>query len=219
MDVRRAILLALTAGFPVLPAPCAAQSARLEDLAQGKIIVSPRDSPDPHFANSVIVLARYDTSGALGLMIHFKSDLTIQKALGGLKGAEKRTDPLYVGGPVEIPVILALLRSKTAPAPEGTSHVTGNLYLMTSKQSIGAALTEGRTAADLRIFIGYAGWGPGQLEREVRRGGWFIFDYDEGTVFDEHPGTLWDRMIVKTERRQASVPYWVPWRIARQSYQ
>ena len=74
---------------------------------------------------------------------------------------------------------------------------------MTSKQSLGAALTAGRSPSELRIFIGYAGWAPGQLEREVRRSGWFIFDYDEGIVFDDHPDTLWDRMIAKTGRRIA----------------
>jgi putative transcriptional regulator len=177
---------------------------RPEDLAQGKILVTPRDSPDPNFANSVIVLAQYSRTGAMGLMIHYRSDLTIQKALTGIRGAEKRTDPIYVGGPVEIPVVLALLRSH-AP-PEGAEHVTGNLYLITSKRSIGTALTEGRTAADLRIFIGYAGWGPGQLDREVRRSGWFIFNYDENLVFDNRPETLWDRMIGKTERRFALLP-------------
>jgi putative transcriptional regulator len=201
MDVRLAILLALSAGVLFGPASCAGQSRRVEDLAPGKILVTPRDSPDPHFANSVIVLARYDRTGALGLMIHYKSDLAIQRALSGLKGAEKRTDPVFVGGPVELPVVLALIRSKTAP--QGASVVTGNLYLMMSKESIGAALLAGRPASDLRIFLGYSGWGPGQLEREVQRSGWYIFDYDESTVFDEHPDTLWERMIVKTERRLA----------------
>lgn len=211
MDFCRATFAALTAGFLLAPAPGAAQSMHPEDLAQGKIIVTPRDSPDPHFANSVIVLAHYDQTGALGLMIHFRSDLTIQKALPGLKGAEKRKDPVFVGGPVEIPVVMALLRSRSAP--KGGSRVAGNLYLMTSKQNIGDALTEGRTPSDLRIFIGYAGWGPGQLEREVRRSGWFIFDYDESIVFDEHPGTLWNRMIEQTERRIAILPpqrTWLP---------
>jgi putative transcriptional regulator len=209
MGINRAVLFAWATGILLAPMPCAAQSTRPEDLAQGKIIVSPRDAPDPHFADSVIVLAKFDQTGALGLMLHFKSDLTIQRALNGLTGAEKRTDTVYVGGPVEIPVVLALLRSKATP--EGGSHVAGNLYLMTSKQSIGTALTEGRPAADLRIFLGYSGWGPGQLDREVRHSGWFIFNYDEAVVFDEHPGTLWNRMIEKTERRLAALTLWNPW--------
>lgn len=200
MHLRRA-MLALTAGFLLTASSGAAQSMRPEDLAQGKIIITPRGSPDPHFSNSVIVLAHYDRTGALGLMLHYKSDLTIQKALKGIAGAEKRTDPVFVGGPVELPVVFALLRAKSAPT--GVSHVTNDLYLMTSKQSIANALTEERPVSELRVFIGYSGWGPGQLEREVRRSGWYIFDYDESIVFDDHPDTLWNRLIGKTERRLA----------------
>jgi putative transcriptional regulator len=200
MDLRRAVL-ALTAGFLLAASSGFAQSMRPEDLAQGKIIITPRDSPDPHFSNSVIVLAHYDQTGALGLMLHYKSDLTIQKTLKGMAGAEKRTDPVFVGGPVQLPVVFALLRTKSAPT--GVSRVTDNLYLMTTKQSIATALADGRPASELRVFIGYSGWGPGQLEREVRRSGWYIFDYNESLVFDDHPETLWNRLIAKAERRLA----------------
>jgi putative transcriptional regulator len=175
---------------------CPAQSVRPEDLAPGKILIMQRDAPDPLFAHSVIVLAHYDRTGALGLMIHYRSPLTIQQVLSGIKGAEKRADPMFVGGPVELKVVMALLRANSPP--EDASHVAGNLYLLSSKQSIGAALSAGRKTADFRIYLGYAGWGPGQLEREVRLNGWYIFDYDEGLVFDEHPETLWKRLIEKT---------------------
>lgn len=204
MDLRR-VMVALAAGFLMAAPSGIAQSMRPEDLAQGKIIITPRGSPDPHFSNSVIVLAHYDQTGALGLMLHYKSDLTIQKALKDIKGAERRTDPVFVGGPVDLPVVLALLRTKSTPT--GKSRVTDNLYLMTSKQSIATALEDGRPASDLRVFIGYSGWGPGQLEREVRRSGWYIFNYDESIVFDEHPDTLWNRLIEKTERRFAILQF------------
>jgi len=91
-------------------------------------------------------------------MLHYKSDLTIQKALTGIKGAEKRTDTVYVGGPVDLSVVLALLRSKSTPEDGG--RVTGNLYLMAGRPGLEAALTEGRPESDLRVFIGYSGWGP-----------------------------------------------------------
>jgi len=209
MDIRRAGLFALAAGFLLAPATSPAQSMRPEDLAQGKIIITPRDAPDPHFSNSVIVLARYGPTGALGLMLHYKSDLTIQKALTGIKGAEKRTDTVYVGGPVDLSVVLALLRSKSTPEDGG--RVTGNLYLMAGRPGLEAALTEGRPESDLRVFIGYSGWGPGQLEREVRRSGWIIFNYDDDSIFDPHPDTLWNRLIQKSERRLAFLPHFDPW--------
>jgi putative transcriptional regulator len=204
VGVRRVLQIALTAG--ILVALCPAQSMRPEDLAQGKILVMRRDSPDPLFARSVILLVTYDQTSAVGLMIHCRSDLTIQSALAGIKGAEKRTDPLFVGGPVELPVALALIRSASPPAD--AKKVVGNLYLMSSKQSIGSALSAGRKTSELRIFAGYAGWGPSQLDREVRLNSWYIFNYDERLVFDDHPETLWKRLIEKTESQIASrLPY------------
>jgi len=205
MDFRSASLFAVTAGFLFSGTLCPAQSIRPEDLAQGKIVIMQRDAPDPLFAHSVIVLAHYDQTGAVGLMIHYRSNLTIQQALAGIKGAEKRTDPLFVGGPVGLQGVLALLRSDSLPPDAG--RVAGNLYLLASKQSIGAALSAGRKASDFHVFLGYTGWGPGQLQREVRLGGWFIFDYDESLVFDEHPETLWKRLIERTELEKVLFPY------------
>ncbi len=174
---------------------------RVEDLAQGKILVAPRANPDVHFAKSVILLAQHSSTGGLGLMLQYRADVTIQKALDGVKGADGRRDPVYVGGPVELPIVLGLERA--AAPPLGAKHVIGDLYLITAKPVIGAAISDGRPASELRVFLGYSGWGPGQLEREVRHSGWYIFDFDEKLVFDEHPETLWDRLIERTERRVA----------------
>jgi putative transcriptional regulator len=206
MDLRRATLAALTAGLLFPGALWPAESVRPEDLAQGKILIMQRSAPDPLFARSVIVLARYDQTGALGLMIHYRSDLTIERALAGIKGAAKRTDSLFVGGPVALQGVLALLRSDSPPAD--ASHVAGRLYLLSSRQSIGAALSKGRKPSEFHVFLGYTGWGPGQLEREVRLNGWYIFDYDENLVFDEHPETLWKRLIERTELQKVLLRGW-----------
>jgi putative transcriptional regulator len=179
---------------------CRAQSQLPGDLAQGKILVSPRDSPDPRFANSVILLARYSRTGALGLMLQYKSDLSLKK-VPSLQSAGKRNDPVFIGGPVELPSVLMLERSKTEP-PGAALLVTGNLYLLAADTAIVSALHD-KPASDLRVFIGYSGWGPGQLENEVRHKGWFIFDYDEKLIFDPSPETLWERMVEKTGRSVA----------------
>jgi putative AlgH/UPF0301 family transcriptional regulator len=55
--------------------------------------------------------------------------------------------------------------------------------------------------------VGSARLGPGQLAREVRLNGWYIFDYDEKLVFDEHRETLWKRLIDKTELQKVTFPY------------
>jgi putative transcriptional regulator len=190
------------AALLLVPSVCRAQSMSAADLAQGKILVAPRDSPDPHFAKSVILLVRYSRTGALGLMLQYKSDQTLKKE-PALKSAGKRNDAIFIGGPVELPSVMMLERAETEP-PGAALLVTGNLYLLAADTAILAALHD-KPAPDLRVFIGYAGWGPGQLEREVRRHGWHIFQYDESLVFDPHPETLWERMVEKTGRSIASL--------------
>ncbi len=103
---------------------------------------------------------------------------------------------------------MALVRSDSPPP--NASSVTGKTYLMASKQGIAEALTNSRKPSDVRLYLGYAGWGPGQLASEVRRGGWWIFGYDESLVFDEHPETLWSRLIRRTELQKVSLPFVQP---------
>src|SRR5580704_13341366 len=87
-----------------------AQSKRPEDLAAGKILVTPRDSPDPLFAESVILLVRYSETGALGLMVNRRTTVPISRALREITAAAGHSDPVFVGGPVELDSVLALAR-------------------------------------------------------------------------------------------------------------
>jgi putative transcriptional regulator len=195
MNLRGGAVIGLAA-LLLAPVVCRAQSQSPADLAQGKILVAPRDSPDPHFANSVILLARYSPGGALGLMLQYKSDLSLKK-IPALTGLGNRTDPVFIGGPVELPSVLMLERSEKEPP--SALLVIGHLFLLAAEPAILSDLHE-KPASDLRVFIGYSGWGPGQLEREVRLHGWYIFQYDESLIFDPHPETLWERMVEKTGR-------------------
>jgi putative AlgH/UPF0301 family transcriptional regulator len=70
MSIRQITPLPLIAGFLISAALSQAQSISPEDLAQGKILIMKRDAPDPLFARSVVLLARYEKTGALGLMLH-----------------------------------------------------------------------------------------------------------------------------------------------------
>src|SRR5690242_11723009 len=75
MNLRPALALLATACC------LTAQSKRPEDLAQGKILVTPRDAPDPHFAESVILLARYTEDGAVGLMVNRRTEVPVSRVL------------------------------------------------------------------------------------------------------------------------------------------
>lgn len=187
----------ITVGFLLAAVLLPAQSARPEDLGKGKLLVTPREAPDPAFAESVILLVQYDHNGAVGLMVNHQTTVPISRALSDVKSASKRSDPMFVGGPVQRDSVMALVRSD-APVAE-TQHVFERLYFAISAQGLEQALASKKPPGELRIYAGYCGWAGGQLESEVERGGWYIFDRSAEMVFDSDPATLWSRLIEKTE--------------------
>lgn len=177
-----------------------AQSKRPEDLAVGKILVTPRNAPDPLFAESVILLVRYSETDAVGLMVNRRTTVAVSRALREIPGATGHAEPVFVGGPVELDTVLALARAPRKP--EGAADVFGNIYLLMARSALEKALGASDSSG-LRIYLGYCGWGPHQLENEVRLGGWYIFDRSEDQVFDSDPATLWTRLVARTEQRIA----------------
>ena len=194
--------LAIAAAF--LCSSLAAQSTRVQDLGIGKLLVARRDSRDPVFAETVILLVRYDHDGTVGLAIDRRTTLPISRALPSLKGAFGRSDPVYLGGPVEPQNVLGLLKANTMP--EGAAHVSGKIYLVSTKLLLEKTLAGRADPAEFRVYLGYCGWGPGQLENEAGQGLWHIFAGDANLVFDPEPGTLWSRLMAHVGQRIAREP-------------
>src|SRR5215475_7512801 len=96
----------IAAAVLLLPGVVTSQSQRATDLAVGKLLVAPRNAPDPNFAESVILLAQLDKTGALGLMINHRTRVPISRVLEEFKAANNRSDPVYLGGPVELEVVM-----------------------------------------------------------------------------------------------------------------
>ncbi len=179
----------------------AAQWQSPGDLAVGKVLVAARDLPDPVFAKSVVLLVHYDKTGTLGLMLNHRTHVPISSALSSIKDAAGHSDPIFLGGPVEMGTVLALMR---APAkPDGADAVLGHTYFISTKTGLVKALQGASKPSDLRIYLGYCGWAPQQLETEVSEGRWYIFDGSDAVAFDAKPDTLWTRLIAKTEGRLA----------------
>jgi len=177
------------------------QSKDVKDLAAGKLLVASRNLGDPNFARSVVLLVHYQADGVVGLILNRRTNVPLSRALEGVKAAQERSDPVYIGGPVETPAVFALLQS---PAKvEGAEHIFGKVYLISTKPLFEQTLTA-RVGPDLfHVYLGYAGWNQDQLRMEVELGSWFIFPADAKTVFNSDPDSLWPQMIQKTELKLA----------------
>jgi len=177
------------------------QSKNPRELGLGKVLVASRDLPDPIFAKTVILLVQYDAGGVVGLMLNRRTDVPLSRVFDQLKAAKKRSDPVYIGGPVEIPAVFGLLRSKAKR--ESSARVLDEVYLISTKELFEKTLSARPDPGVFHVYLGYAGWTPEQLRKEVEVGVWFIFQGDAQTVFDSNPDGLWSQMIRKTELKMA----------------
>src|SRR5216684_4224926 len=134
-----------------------AQSTQTHALATGKFLVASRDLLDPNFAETVVLLVRYEEDGVLGLIINRRTKVPIARVFPELPESVKgRSDPLYTGGPVARTMALALLRSRARL--EGTEPVFADVSLVSSKSLLQKTVVAGTGPSTFRLYAGYSGW-------------------------------------------------------------
>lgn len=174
---------------------------KIRDLAAGKFLVASRNLPDPSFTETVVLLAEFGEEGAMGLVLNRPSDLPVGRLLSGMKGAADRSDTVFVGGPVSPTGIVALVRSRTPV--DGARRVFDDVHLITTRAPLEALIAAEAKPRVFRVYLGYSGWSPSQLEAEVALGAWHVFPADADVVFDPDPETAWPRQIRRTESLRA----------------
>lgn len=161
-------------------------------LGVGCLLVAGDNITMPPFTKSVVLLTNYGQDGAVGLIINRPTRYSLSSALPEIQGLVGSGKKLYFGGPVSRNIMAVLLESdKDLRKIDGVSRVFGNIYFAVNKKVIHRALTGKVKPA--RGFAGYAGWAPGQLERELARGDWSVKTANSETVFSQFPNTLWNK--------------------------
>ena len=179
----------------------ALQQGAGDDLGPGTFLIAPRRAADPNFAGTVVLLVRLDDSGALGLVINRPTDLLVSRVLQDYKPARHVKDRAFSGGPVQADALLALYRS--AKKPDDASPVFRDVYIVSTRSALERVLRLKTDARNLRIYLGYTGWGPGQLEHEMDLDVWRVLPADADSVFAADPSAVWQRLIERTELRFA----------------
>ena len=169
------------------------QSRPQMELSKGKFLVASKQLRDPQFFETVVLLLEYDSKGAMGLVINRPTTVKLSTVLPEIEGLQKRSDTIYLGGPVAKNQLMLLIR--TSRPPEGSRPVFKDIYLSSSQTIIEKMIDNPDTPERFRVYAGYAGWAPGQLDHEVSRGGWHILQADEESVFDKTPSEIWPELI------------------------
>jgi putative transcriptional regulator len=169
-----------------------------EDSLIGRLVVATQDLVDPNFAHAVVLLLDHDEDGAFGVILNRPSEAPVAEALPPWSDLVAEPPVVYVGGPVQPQAVIALGRLPL-PAP---AEVAGmDVPVVTAGVGIvdlAADPTSARRGfSAVRLFAGYAGWGPGQLEVEIASGSWFIVETDPADVFTAAPEGLWRVVLAR----------------------
>lgn len=192
-------VMALAAGAQAFPVthPQAAGDSRLV----GQFLVASRRLAEPTFARSVIYVVDHNDGGAMGLIVNRVLAKTDWKTLGSAFGIESRSRKLvdvYFGGPVDVGRGFVLHSGDYLGA--NTLHLRRSLSLSTGLDVI-KAIIAGQGPKHSLLLLGYAGWGPGQLDHELNRGDWLLAPADESLIFSKNPKAVWEKAL-----RSAGLP-------------
>ena len=190
-------LLLLVASAAVVPAYAKPTGDFVEGAggpAKGKLLVAARHLRGlSSFAESVILLVDHGPEGSTGLIINRPSRMRLSEVLPSRGDVKTRGDALWVGGPVQ-PTRLMLLARAHERLPDGFP-IFAEVKLVLTKRGLDRAFGRGIPPAAVRAYAGFAGWSPGQLDREIADGDWYVVDAEVKSVFSTEPRDLWSVLI------------------------
>lgn len=169
-----------------------------EDMnLSGKLLIAMPGMGDPRFDRSVIFLCAHSTDGAMGLIVNKPAtDLSFSellKQLGIAPTSHVRDIRVHFGGPVEHARGFVLHSGDYGSA--GTTLRIDERFAMTATLDILEALAHGGGPSSSLLALGYAGWGPGQLEAEILNNGWLTCDAPPDLVFSDQNALKWERAL------------------------
>ncbi len=158
---------------------------------KGQLLLDSGQLRGSFFQRTVVLICQHDSEGAFGLVLNRATgskvgDMIVADLPETLKGF-----PLYLGGPVQ-PSALSYLYSDTF-IPD--ANVMANLSLGHALDNLVELGESFSPSQKVKLFAGYAGWGPGQLEDEMERKAWLTHPANLELVFDSDPADLWQRIL------------------------
>jgi len=183
---------ARSARLPVAKAGAAQDAWAVKTIAPGFLISMPQLG-DPNFNRAVILMLEHDDKGSMGLVVNKPAPLTLDDLAQG-QGLdvlpERRAQPMFMGGPVE-PQRGFVLHDQ--PSLDEKHEVLPGLYLSLTLDSLRPLLMN--PDAKFRFCLGYAGWGPKQLDGELAAGSWLFTEATGGPVLELSPDKLWEATL------------------------
>jgi putative transcriptional regulator len=177
-------------------------------LEKGIFLVAAPALRDPNFRQTVILLCEHSPDGALGVVVNRPTAMSISEALPQVPILEGQRHVLFAGGPVQTNQVMLLYR--LSQVPDNSHPVFDGVCLGGDLDVMERILTEKRDYDAFRAYLGYSGWGPGQLEAEMQTGSWITVPADPTIVFEKEPTRIWADVLLAMGddyRQYADMPF------------
>jgi putative transcriptional regulator len=159
------------------------------DSLRGNLLIAAPGLLDPNFWRTVVLVGEHSEEGALGVVLNRTSETPVDEAVPELAELVDEMGDVHVGGPVQPSAVVVLADFAEPPDPEAL--VVGSVGFLPAEvdpESLGPL----RRA---RVYVGYAGWGPGQLDDELDEGSWIVEPAVADDVFTAEPDDLWSAVL------------------------
>lgn len=158
----------------------------MTDNAAGRFLVATPNIVGPPFERSVILIVEHDATGAVGVVLNLETGVDVGDVLPDLTLDVVEPGVVFVGGPVSTDTAVVLGHSHIGPFTMAAPGVdVGIIDLADPPADLG----------DVRVYAGYSGWSPGQLEAELEEGSWWVLPADSALVFTPDPSAVWERLV------------------------
>jgi putative transcriptional regulator len=176
----------------ILSALALAQPPRAVLPAPGVFLVAKPSIDGGPFRHSVVLLLAHGDEGTLGIIVNRATEIPLSTVLAELDADETGDPALNFGGPVALDGLMFLFKSDDPPAD--VSSVMGGVYYSGDRKLLEKLLKRKEGRDRLKLYLGHAGWSPGQLQGEILRGSWTLVPADAFTVFQKSPDAIWPEL-------------------------
>jgi putative transcriptional regulator len=169
----------------------------VSESLRGSLLVAGPTLLDPNFKRTVVLVAEHTDEGAMGVVLNRPSGVTVADAAPDLEPLVGGEAPIFAGGPVQPGAGVVL-----AEVAETDQAIFDDVVLLPGLNEL-ADVVDG--ADRIRVFAGYAGWGPGQLDGELERDDWIVESAAPDDVFSDRPDGLWGEVLARKGGQYALV--------------
>lgn len=165
-----------------------------ENYGKGHFLIANPVLPDPNFSRTVVLLCNHDDQGSFGLVVNREAPIQANEIFKEMGMSSIPSEKIYVGGPVSPAQVFYLCYSKN-PLPE-LEAICDGVYLGMSWELLDNLMVRVEAPEkNIRFYLGYSGWGAGQLEDEMSRLSWLTCEAQSKLVFQDEEESIWANAV------------------------